>query len=201
MEYADAYQRFATTYNGMLRRLNEWAMSKGGRFDDEGEMVGLDKNNQIHYDIRHTELTGLLDYVEAVELRDKRRIADIAQLKTENKLMQTAERERQLNNEAVMKEVTHYLSWRISDKDTLDGFRKVLKQTVFYLELALKRRLIEPDEIVTLKIKYSKEFLLDDLRAKKHFFSQQRLLSQKDKERLQNFAAHGVHFDNVVKTT
>ena len=138
---------------------------------------------------------------EAVELRDKRRIADIAQLKTENKLMQTAERERQLNNEAVMKEVTHYLSWRISDKDTLDGFRKVLKQTVFYLELALKRRLIEPDEIVTLKIKYSKEFLLDDLRAKKHFFSQQRLLSQKDKERLQNFAAHGVHFDNVVKTT
>ena len=102
MEYEDAYKQFAATYNGMLRRLNDWAISKGGGFDDNGDMVNLEKNNQIHYDIRHAELVALLDYVEAVELRDKRRIADWQQLKTENKLLQTAERERQLNNEAVL---------------------------------------------------------------------------------------------------
>lgn len=200
MDYDDAYKQFATNYNTMLRRLNDWAVSKGGGFDDNGDMLNLEKNNQIHYDIRHAELVALLDYVEAVELRDKKRIADFQQLKTENRLLQTAERERQLNNETVLEKAVHYLSWRISEKDTLDGFRKVLKETVWYIELALKRQLIERDEAVLLKIRKAKEFLLDDTEAKKHFFKQQRVLKQQAEQRLSNFQQNGVNLNAVVKT-
>lgn len=200
MEYDDAYKQFAATYNGMLRRLNDWAVGKGGGFDGNGDMVNLEKNNQIHYDIRHAELVALLDYVEAVELRDKRRMADFQQLKTENRLLQTAEREQQLNNKAVLKEAVHYLTWRITERDTLDRFRKVLKETVWYLELAVKRQLIEADEAVLLKIRKAKEFLMDDNKAKRHFFNKQRELAHEAQERLSNFQQHGVNFQSMVKT-
>jgi hypothetical protein len=60
----------------------------------------------------------------------------------------------------------------------MDDFRRAIKDTIFFVELGLKRKLIESDERIQLKLHYSKLFLQNDAEARKHFFSRKKILEQ-----------------------
>ena len=176
MEYAEAYGKYAAAYNDMRKRLEEWVISKKGSFDKEGEVQGLEPNMKIHYDIRAEQLIHLLDYAEAAEQELKLQREEIKRLKTENRLLLTAERNRTYTDEFVMQQVNFYKSWSLDLETNLKEFREHLSDTIKFFDIAIKRQLIETDPIIESKLKWSVTFLKDEERLRQFYFTKKHQL-------------------------
>lgn len=178
MDYKEAYTRFSTAYAGMAKRLQEWVRLKGGRFDTEGYVQDLSANFLVRYEQLNNEMSDMLDYVEAVEAERKAQAAEIHRLRTRCHLLEAAERAEKYNDVYVMQEVNFHKAWTIDEETSIDEFRQKLRDTIFFLELALKRGLIEYDEPTEKKIMYSKHFLQSEEDFKDFYFSKKRKLKE-----------------------
>lgn len=178
MDYKEAYTRFSTAYSAMAKRLQEWVVLKGGRFDTEGYVQGLTANFLVRYEQLNNEMSDMLEYVEAVEAERKAQWAEIHRLRTRCHLLESAERAEKYTDKYVMQEVNFHKAWMIDPETSLDEFRQKLRDTIFFLELALKRGLIEYDEPTEKKISYSKHFLLNEEDFKDFYFSKKRKLKE-----------------------
>jgi hypothetical protein len=181
MDYKEAYTQFSTAFAQMQEQLQNWVAQNGGTFDDEGYVTGLSENNMIHYEKRNAQLVAMLEYVEAVEAERKEKIAEVTRLKTKIKLLETAERAEKYTDEYVLQEVQFFKNWTIDNETTLDDLRQILKETVFFIELAYKRHLIEPDEVLNKKLINSKALLKDDRELRGAYFFKKEKLKEAEK--------------------
>ena len=178
MDYKEAYTRFSTAYADMAKRFQEWVEFHDGRFDTEGYVVGLPKNLMIRYERLNDKMTAMLEYVVAVEAERKAQSAELHRLRTRCHLLEAAERAEKYTDAYVMQEVNFHKAWTIDAETSIDEFKLKLRDTIFFLELALKRGLIEYDEPTEKKIMYSKLFLQSEEDFKYFYFSKKSKLKE-----------------------
>jgi hypothetical protein len=178
MDYPTAYLNFSKTFADMRTRLLKWLTDNGGTLDTDGNISGLAPNLEIHFNGRNEQLNAILNYATAVAESLNAKSEEIATLKAHIRLLETAEREKSISNAATLDRISELLAWEIQKKHSMDDFRRAIKDTIFFVELGLKRKLIESDERIQLKLHYSKLFLQNDAEARKHFFSRKKILEQ-----------------------
>ena len=178
MTYKEAYIQFSTAFAEMQKQLENWIIAQGGTIDEEGNVSGLSPNNEIHYEKRNAQLEAMLEFVEAVEGERKEQNIEIQRLKTRCKMLETAAKAEKYTDDYVLQNIEFIKKWEISEETTLDEFNTVLKETVFFIELASKRHLIPMDEFIMKKLNYAKEFLKDKNEIRFFFFNKKEKLKK-----------------------
>lgn len=151
MNHSDNLNAFATTFKAMKESLIKWALTKGGVIND-GCMNGLSENDNTHFEVRNKQLEILSTYSASAETRIQELETEIKRLKDRNILLETASREQIQSDETVKTECDRLLKYTIDDETTFLEFEGIVKNTVFYLNLGLKRNLIENTEGVQKKL-------------------------------------------------
>jgi chromosome segregation ATPase len=195
MDYNEAYKQFSTTYTAMSKRLEEWVNYQGGKIDAEGMVQGLTDKLLIRYNTLNDDLASMLEFVQAVEGDRKEKLAEIERLKIRCRMLETAAKAEKYTDAYVMQEVNFLKTWTIDLETNLDELRQKLKDTVFFIELALKRQLTEFDEATQKKLINSKLLLQDEEELKKAYF----LKKKKLKEANQTPELLHVHTKNLAK--
>ena len=195
MDYNEAYKQFSTTYTAMSKRLEEWVNYQGGKIDAEGMVQGLTDKLLIRYNTLNDDLASMLEFVEAVSSDRKEKLAEIERLKTRCRMLETAAKAEKYTDAYVMQEVNFLKTWTIDLETNLDELRQKLKDTVFFIELALKRQLMEFDDATQKKLINSKLLLQDEEELKQAYF----LKKKKLKEANQTPALLHEHTQNLAK--
>lgn len=168
--YQTAYKEFSLTFKKMREKLIEWALSKGGKLDTEGYMIGLTANDETHFKIRNEQLESIATYAHEADSLIVSLENAVQRLKTKVRLLETANRETLLQDKEIQDKIDFILDYKIDEDTTLKDFEDVLSDTKFYFELGIKRKMIEPDNAhVSQKLKWAKIFLLDTARMKRFF--------------------------------
>jgi hypothetical protein len=178
MDYKETYVAFSTTFAHMQEQLAAWVQGRGGTIDEEGYVNGLTPNDLIHYDKRNGQLEAMLEYVEAVEADRKEKGAEIDRLRTRLKMLETAQKAEKYTDDYVLKEVNFLRLWEIVEDTTLDDFKGILKETIFFFDLALKRKIVEADERTLKKMQYSSAFLKNEEDLRYFFFNKKGKLKE-----------------------
>lgn len=161
MNHSQTLSQFAKVFADMKRKLLEWAAIKGGAVDTEGCMAGLSDNDAIHFNIRNAQLGCLAEYSAEVENLIAVLQFENEKLKSQVRLLETANRESIRGDDFVMAQIEKWLAFKIELDTTEYDFEFALRETVFYLELGIKRKILEPDERILKKINLSKLMLKD----------------------------------------
>jgi hypothetical protein len=170
MEYKAAYINFSKAFTALGERLNNWVAFKKGSFDTEGYVKGLSDGDLISYEQRNDELDAMLQYVEAVEHDRQTARAEVERLKTRIKMLETAEKAEKYTDTYVLAEFNFLIKWTIQQSTDLEEYEAKLKDTIFFIELASKRKLIELDEVTMTKLTYAKRFMSNKNEREESFF-------------------------------
>lgn len=176
MDYTEAYKHFSSTYTAMSKRLEEWVKYQGGSIDTEGYVQGLSEKNLIRYNTLNDDLSCMLEFVQAVEGDRKEKLSEIERLKTRCRMLETAAKAEKYTDAYVLQEVNFLKNWTIDLETNLDEFRQKLRDTIFFIELALKRGLIPFDDWIEKKLRFSKLYVLDEEALKEAYFIKKKQL-------------------------
>ena len=117
-------------------------------------------------------------------------------LKAHIRLLESAEREKEVSNGMVLDRISELLSWEIEKKHNLDDFRKAMRDTIFFVELGIKRKLVDFDKRTQSKLYWSKYYLQNEVEARSFFFNKKRRLEQESK----NITIQTLSLQTVVPT-
>jgi hypothetical protein len=141
--YIQAAENFTKVYQKMYNALIEYIEKQGGTIES-GEIKGLQDGILKHVEIRNDQLNSLLNYYTESEIHIKALENRVKQLDIENSLLQKGRQGETYSNDKILKEIDFYLAYEVSEETTLDDFTDVLRQTKFFIELALKRKILTP---------------------------------------------------------
>jgi hypothetical protein len=178
MNHNQAFTDFSITFKKMREKLIEWAFSKGGRLDTEGYMSGLQPNDNTHFDIRNQQLETIADYSTACETLIGEQQNEIERLKGRLRMAEMANREILKSDTDVLSQIDFLLAYEIKEDTTILDFESTLKDTLFYLELGLKRGIIEKTDTIAKKLHWSRIFLTDHQRLKIFYYHKKNSLHE-----------------------
>lgn len=173
-EYTKTAEIFAKTFAAMHENLKTYIERNGGTIDDTGEIKGLQDNILTHVNIRNEQLNSLLNYYTESELLIKTLENKVKRLDIENAFLQKGRQGETYSNQKILKEIDFYMAYEVGEETTQDDFTDVLRQTKFFIELALKRKILIPfTPEHENKLKWANIFL-DDSQALKQFFNKKK---------------------------
>lgn len=170
-DYIKASETFTKVFKKMHDSLIEYIEKQGGTIEN-GEIKGLQDGILKHVEIRNDQLNSLLNYYTESELLIKTLENRVKRLDIENIFLQKGRQGETYSNQKILKEIDFYMSYEIDLETTLDDFTDVLRQTKFFMELALKRKILDPfTPEHENKLKWSIYFLDDNTSELKTFFN------------------------------
>lgn len=192
-EYQKSVEQFSKVYNKMTENLTAWIEKQGGAIDPEtGEISGLTDNEMIHANTRSEQLNTLLEYHTTAELYIQRLENTIKRLDIENQLLQKGRAGQTYSNSKILQEIEFYMSYEVDTETTLDDFTDVLRQTKFFIELGLKRKILDLTPEHENKLKWSNIFL-DDTAMMKQFFNNKKQKLGLIAPSVENALSHASH--------
>lgn len=151
MNHSDNLNAFASCFKTMKEDLIKWALLNGGQIIDD-TMQNLSDNNNIRFTKLNKQLSILSEYSASAESKIHELENEVKRLKDRNILLETATREQLHSDETVKTECKRLLEYTIDEDTTFLEFESIVKNTVFYLNLGLKRALIENTDGVQKKL-------------------------------------------------
>lgn len=174
--FDNAFKSFSITFEKMRMSLSEWVLKNNGGFDTEGAVTGLTDNNMIHFQSRNTQLESIITFFTESNNRIEQLKGQCERLKFENQMLKVALREQSIKDEDLRRNIEIYMAYEITEDTTLKDFIETMKDTFFYLDLAVRKKVLENTPSVQNRIKAAQWFTEDEKAAEKHYFKKIKIL-------------------------